>query len=89
MKTAKELIDEANCGFIGLNTEGEVSHGYDSRVESARMPLSEDFDPEYDGPPMPPEERVKLANEMIARWTAYRFDALSACAESAINKSSP
>jgi len=68
---AEELLGEANCGFVGINSELEICSGYDQMESAATMAeIPEWYDDNYIL--MPPEERAKLADVMIARWQRYR-----------------
>lgn len=74
MTSAKRILDQAHCGFVGINANLEVSTGFDDREVSANLDHVSQAD--WDHPDMLPAERVKLADEMIARWTHYREGAL-------------
>lgn len=75
-KTAQDIIDDANRGIVGIDREGEVFGGYDDIYpEAGNGPMDDAYE---EREPLPPAERVALADEMIRRWTAYRAAAEAA-----------
>lgn len=74
MTSAKRLIGEASGGYVGIDAELHVCSGYDQTEVSAN--LDHVCDGDWDYPNMEASEKVKLADEMIARWTRYRNEAL-------------
>lgn len=67
LKTGREVY--ANRGLIGINAELEVAEGYDGVPDGANFPQEwDDEDYQY----WSVEERVELADIMIARWQAFK-----------------
>ena len=69
MNTLEQVIDRANGGIVGIDSDLNVFGGYDQQFEAAGVAAPEEW---QDYELMPAEERVRLANRMIALWTKYR-----------------
>jgi hypothetical protein len=68
-----------NCGIIGINEKGEMFAGYDNPLEGVEIPSDHvsrtpagDYDAALEHARFTPEERHEIADEMIARWKAWR-----------------
>jgi hypothetical protein len=68
--TFGELVVKANCGYIGINDELEISEGYDGVFPEAQPGYQSQGD--WDDGPLSKEDMLKLADLMIWRWTRYR-----------------
>ncbi len=71
MKTAEELLRQANRGIIGIDAEGRVFGGYDNPLDAADMTVPErvEWDDTYER--LPAVERARLAVCMIDLWQHY------------------
>lgn len=73
IKTHEELLEDAYLGIVGLSEDLEVYGGYDEFYGEAaalndKTALMLDDDLKY----MSANEKRKLADVMIARWTKYK-----------------
>ena len=79
---AQDIFDQANSGIIGINDELEVFGGYDDRFKQAD---AESERPEFLSPEewdeMPSEEKLTLADHMIALWFRYKNTVLKKASE--------
>lgn len=58
-------VVDAHDGVLGLTDAGDLVEGYDSTLESAWMPGTDDEE-------FTDAERVEIADAVIARWQAWR-----------------
>jgi hypothetical protein len=73
LSTTGRVIDP-NEGYIGLDADGNVSEGYDSRLHhiSLGQEASQDLAFTYGPDVFTAEERSELADIMILRWLTFK-----------------
>jgi len=59
--------DILDGGFVGLDDKGQVGRGYDQTLAELE---------EWTETPMSREEKLIVADEMLARWARYRADVM-------------
>lgn len=68
LSTGKKIY--ANCGYVGINAEGELSEGYDG------CPLDGDFEEGYAQAPgdqqLTPADLAELADYMLGLWQRFK-----------------
>jgi len=62
-------------GHIGIDEDGEISYGYDGRMSEAQ-PGNTQPDAFRFVEPMTAQQKLQLADEMLARWMRYRADVM-------------
>lgn len=70
-QTARDLLEQANCGFVGIDAELRVASGYDEGEPRAALDPDPDLFYHTDVGPLPAEEKIKLGEEMVRRWQRY------------------
>jgi len=68
VETAKQVLDDANNGIVGISDDIQISGGYDNIYT---ISYDEFFDNE-EKPSMTTLERGKLADVMISRWELFK-----------------
>lgn len=73
IKTAEDLIADANCGIVGIDEDLNVFEGYDGGCPEAHPSADcpEHRDPKH-WRPLSKEEKRRLADIMIERWQRYK-----------------
>jgi hypothetical protein len=69
--TLIELIDRANRGIIGIDDDLNVFGGFDKSLEQAGLEKPDWMDDD-DFDELQKDEKIALADRMIALWQRYR-----------------
>lgn len=69
MRTIDDLIARANNGLISIDADLNVGTGYDQMTPEAGVLEPEDW---QEFTMLPVDERLRLADRMIALWQRYR-----------------
>ena len=64
----------ANCGFVGINDDLELSYGYDGIFVPylTKIDIVQNKDSLFAKAPWTPQERTEIANYMIDLWTKFK-----------------